>query len=239
MEAQWQDQILVVKEGIQSFFEFEAKDDQARCIAHLLFKQRDLILTAKTSFGKSLIHQALPCLSRGSVVIVIVPLDALGKEQEKKISSIPRTRPIFLNASNMNDGAIQEVQKGAYTHIITSPEQLIGKRFRILIQDRLFRSHLLSICIDELHLVFDWGDKFRHSYTELRIVRRELEDIPWFGTTATLDRLTLSYVRGLLELSDHVQVIQTDTNQEDLTYIVKQIPIHTQKSFLGLNFLLE
>ena len=41
-------------------------------------EQRDLMLVAKTSFGKSIIMQALPCLVPNAVVIIILPFKRIG-----------------------------------------------------------------------------------------------------------------------------------------------------------------
>ena len=56
----------------------------------MLFKKRDLILVTKTSFGKSLIVQILLCLVPQSIILIVLPLVALGSEQEEEIRSLGR-----------------------------------------------------------------------------------------------------------------------------------------------------
>ena len=47
------------------------------------------MLMAKTSFGKSIIIQALPCLVPNTVVIIVLSLNAIGLKQVKKITKLP------------------------------------------------------------------------------------------------------------------------------------------------------
>jgi hypothetical protein len=54
----------------------------------LLFKSQDLILIAKTYFGKSMILQAMSILRRKSLTVVVIPLDQIGAEQATVIKRI-------------------------------------------------------------------------------------------------------------------------------------------------------
>ena len=47
------------------------------------------MLMAKTSFSKSIVIQALLCLVPNAVIIIILPLNAIGLEQVKKIVKLP------------------------------------------------------------------------------------------------------------------------------------------------------
>ena len=53
----------------------------------IVWKKR-LDIGSKTSFGKSLVMQILPCLVPESIIIVILPLLALGAEQKERILKI-------------------------------------------------------------------------------------------------------------------------------------------------------
>ena len=54
------------------------------------------MLVAKTSFGKSMIMQALPCLIPNAVVIIVLLLNVIGSEQEKKIAKLLYIQPIYV-----------------------------------------------------------------------------------------------------------------------------------------------
>jgi hypothetical protein len=60
-------------------YDFLPTPEQAEALWWLAFQKEDLLLVAKTSFGKSLILQLLSCLIR----------DAIGAEQVEKIRTLP------------------------------------------------------------------------------------------------------------------------------------------------------
>jgi hypothetical protein len=62
-------------------------------------------------------------LVRDSIAIIILPLLAIGSEQLEKISRLPLAKPVFINAEN----AKEDILNGQYTHILVSPEILVGK----------------------------------------------------------------------------------------------------------------
>ncbi|KIP02291.1 hypothetical protein PHLGIDRAFT_41149, partial [Phlebiopsis gigantea 11061_1 CR5-6] len=71
--------------------------------------------------------------------------------------------------------------------VLLAPEQLGGRKFRTFIKQPEIRSHLALLCIDEVHLVDEWGKEFRAAYRSIRNVRPLLPD--WttlLGLTATL-----------------------------------------------------
>ena len=135
--------------------------------------KEDLVLVVKTSFGKSLVWQTLPCLMPRTIVNAILPLLALGAEQassiQKYLAANAGARPIFVNRKNISKTVLHDILIGYYTHILVSPELLTGKKFRHLLQDPHF---------DELHLVPIWGDNFRKSYAMLEVIRHTLGHKP-------------------------------------------------------------
>jgi hypothetical protein len=70
----------IIIQAIRILYGFEPRAEQIDCIEWLLYKKMDLIFMAKTSFDKSLMMQALPCLVPDSIILVILPLLALGFE---------------------------------------------------------------------------------------------------------------------------------------------------------------
>jgi superfamily II DNA helicase RecQ len=71
----------VIAKAVELLYRFSPREQQLDCIQWLLYQKEDLVLVAKTSFGKSLIMQILPCLVPNSCIVVILPLLALGSEQ--------------------------------------------------------------------------------------------------------------------------------------------------------------
>ena len=125
----------VIAQAVEFLHGFKPRPEQIDCVKWLLYEKRDLILVAKTSFGKSLVMQILPCLVPDSIIIVILPLLAIGAEQKEKIVKILGTvaRPAFVNGDNVTLELLRDIQRGEYTHILSSPELITGKRFKPLL----------------------------------------------------------------------------------------------------------
>jgi len=81
-----------VDKAIAFLYPYYGRAEQLEALRWLLFKKKDIILIAKTLFGKSMIMQAMPCLVWALVVIIILPLNAIGVEQKVKIEELPGTR---------------------------------------------------------------------------------------------------------------------------------------------------
>ena len=75
----WQ---VVLEDQVSELFGFKAQKEQIDCL-EVLQAKKDLILLAKTGFGKSVIFQAMPLLDPENprVCIVIMPLIALQDDQ--------------------------------------------------------------------------------------------------------------------------------------------------------------
>ena len=69
-----------IRELVVTIFGFEPRQKQLEALVCIIAEQKDLILIAKKSFGKSLIPQAIPLLLPGKVVICILPLNVIGEE---------------------------------------------------------------------------------------------------------------------------------------------------------------
>ena len=77
------EQTALIRHRVHELFGFEPKNKQVDAIRHLLYEKRDLILIAKTGFGKSIIFQALPLIQEESkqASLIIMPLNLLQEEQ--------------------------------------------------------------------------------------------------------------------------------------------------------------
>jgi superfamily II DNA helicase RecQ len=62
--------------------------------------------------------------------------------------------------------------------VLLSPEIVLSERFKTkVLYDQAFRDHLVLVAIDELHVVSDWGQHWRNSYSRLTLLR-DLIDRP-------------------------------------------------------------
>lgn len=77
-------------------FGFTVYDAQADAICTLFYEKIDLLLLAKTGFGKSLIFQLLPFMTATpGVVLILMPLKLLQAEQSELINRIPQGKGIL------------------------------------------------------------------------------------------------------------------------------------------------
>ncbi|KAI5309666.1 hypothetical protein KEM55_002704, partial [Ascosphaera atra] len=82
--------------AVSLVFVYWPRDAQIDAIVQVLYEKKDMILIAKTAFGKSTVLQSVSLLQQGSATPVILPLDRIGNEQEAKIQN-PGGKPFFLN----------------------------------------------------------------------------------------------------------------------------------------------
>ena len=183
----------IIQTGLERhLYPFQPRQKQVDAIWHLVFKKKDLLLAAKTSFGKSIIFQAAPLFCRGGIGIIITPLDRIGQEQSIKIQRLPGANSVFINGrTNKSNALAQDIEMGVYTHIIMGPEIAAGW-FRSIATSPSFKKRVTVVGVDELHLVALWGSGIRPQYAQLSLLRRRLGATPWFGCSATLDQATLN-----------------------------------------------
>lgn len=123
-------------------------------ICTLFYKQKDLLL-AKTGFGKSLIFQLVPFMTPApGVVLILMPLKLLQAEQFEMINRLPQGKAIVLNGENNQKSVFAGVARGHYTHVFTSPEIALSKKFKkCMLDQQTFTDRLYLLAIDEIHLV--------------------------------------------------------------------------------------
>jgi superfamily II DNA helicase RecQ len=134
-------------------YNFEPRPGQIEGVWQIIFARRDLILIAKTSFGKSVLLQAPSAIVPDSTSLLILPLDKIGEEQYEKIARFPQARPCLLKQDTVTPMLLEDVKAGNYTHILLGLEQALSKEFRKVIRDPHFQKRLIIVAIDEAYLI--------------------------------------------------------------------------------------
>ena len=116
-----------------------------------------------TSFGKSLIFQALPLIydivrlrpEGTSIIVVISPLKSLMEEQ---VSFLQNLRiPAVCITDDSKDNVIEDVMQGTYSHVYASPECLLStSKWREIFASKVFLENLVVIAVDEAHCFHQW-----------------------------------------------------------------------------------
>src|SRR6266850_5039350 len=239
------DQTTLIAEAIRTMYPYEGRKMQIESIRALIFDRRDVILIAKTSFGKSMIPQSVSALKRNTMTIMIIPLTELGKEQLQKIQLLPGCRPVLLaeevfRKEKNRKEVFERLTRCEYTHILLSPKIAVEDEFSGIVSNPLFKSRVGLVVIDELHVVKQWGREFRKHYGQLSTLRLKLGwDVPWFGTSATLAESTLKIVRKSVAFKDNVRVIRTPVDRPEISLIIEPIKHRQTRSFEGLYFVLD
>lgn len=171
-------------------FGFALHQGQIDAIWTLYYKRKDLLLLAKTGFRKSLIFQLFLFMTPTTgVVLVLMPLKLLQTEQSDMINvRLPKGNAIVLNGDNNQENTQQIIATGDYTHVFTSPEIALSKKFKKNILDQnVFTYRLCLLAVDRIYLVKEWGKQFRPLYAEIEKVQKRIPaHIPLVGVSATM-----------------------------------------------------
>jgi superfamily II DNA helicase RecQ len=233
-------QMQYIRTALKHLYSFEPRPKQVEAIHALIFLQVDLILIAKTSFGKSMVLQAPSAIVPDSITIVIMPLNKVGEEQLLKIGSLPATRPCLITSDTISEELLSKVQEGNYTHILVGPELAISPAFSRVCMTPEFQRRVALVAVDEAHLVQQWGSEFRPAYAQLSLLRSRLPtNTPWFACSATLDAATLKALKQSVGFNKDLQLIRTSVDRPEVCYIVEKIEPKKVRSFEALYFVLN
>jgi len=129
-------------------------------------KYSDVIVTAPTGAGKSLLFQ-IPGIYLHTVcnalTIVVSPLVALMIDQVNELQERGVTCATYLNSAityEERQSRIEGIKNGEYSIVYLAPELLVSYDVSYLVSDR----KIGLMVIDEAHLVTTWGRDFRVDY---------------------------------------------------------------------------
>jgi hypothetical protein len=71
--------------AIEGIYTFPPWNGQREALHHLVFLRKDMILIAKTSFGKSMLLQAVSLILEKAITLIVLPLNQIGIEQTEYI----------------------------------------------------------------------------------------------------------------------------------------------------------
>ena len=165
----------------QHFGHASFRDGQEKVIATLL-EGRSALAIFPTGAGKSLCYQ-LPAVLMEGLTLVISPLIALMKDQVEAL------RAKGINAARLDStltasevaGVFEAMRNGSLKLLYIAPERLMSESF----MERLSRTQISLLAIDESHCISEWGHNFRPEYLRLAEVARKLNLHPVLALTAT------------------------------------------------------
>ena len=145
---------------------------------------KDSFVLMPTGGGKSMCFQ-IPALCFNGITIVVSPLISLMKDQVQALKA-NGVKADFFNSSispQEENNVISRATEGEIQLLYLSPEKLIS-----VSNTWLTKLNIKLVAIDEAHCVSMWGHDFRPEYTQLKVFRNSLPDVPFMALTATADK---------------------------------------------------
>jgi len=182
---------------LHSVFGFSAFRGLQSAAVHHVVGGGDALVLMPTGGGKSVCYQ-VPALCRPGTGVVISPLIALMDDQ------VAALRQLGVSAGALHS----ELDPDEYTRVsnllnngtldllYVSPERLLSSGTL----ERLRRTQLALIAIDEAHCVSAWGHEFRPEYRDLKRIAQIFPGVPRVALTATADARTRDDILAALDM---------------------------------------
>ncbi|MFN3583745.1 DNA helicase RecQ [Phenylobacterium sp.] len=183
---------------------------QAPVIAEAL-AGRSAMAVLPTGGGKSLCYQ-IPSLIRPGLGLVVSPLIALMTDQVAALQQSGVAAARLDSNIDLNERAEtwRRIERGELDLLYVSPEGLMQPAML----DRLARTPLALIAIDEAHCVSQWGHDFRPEYRMLGRLAELFPEVPRLAVTATADARTREDIRGELRLQGCAEFVASFARPE-------------------------
>ncbi|HEV2532601.1 DNA helicase RecQ [Phenylobacterium sp.] len=183
---------------------------QGEVIAEVL-AGRSAMAVLPTGGGKSLCYQ-IPSLIRPGLGLVVSPLIALMTDQVAALqqSGVAAARLDSNVEPEAKAETWRRIERGELDLLYVSPEGLMQP----WMLDRLARTPLALIAIDEAHCVSQWGHDFRPEYRMLGRLAELFPTVPRLAVTATADARTRDDIRGELHLTHAAEFVASFARPE-------------------------
>ncbi|KAJ7764573.1 P-loop containing nucleoside triphosphate hydrolase protein [Mycena maculata] len=192
----------------------------------------DALVYAGTGMGKTTVagphaHES----AAGKVTLLISLLIALHDEQAIAVNS---------NNGGCAPEVLQQIVHGEHQIVLISPEMALSRRFiHEVLRNIQFGRRILSVIVDEAHVVSHWGASFRKKYGTLGTIRTFLpRGTPVVAMSATLPARIRNDVLSKLQFSKDYVNIDVGNDRPNVSIIVRGIH-HPLNSYADLDFLVS
>jgi len=172
---------------------------------------RSAMAVLPTGGGKSLCYQ-IPAMLRPGLGLVVSPLIALMTDQVAALqqSGVAAARLDSNVDLHERTETWRRIERGELDLLYVSPEGLMQPTML----DRLARTSLALIAIDEAHCVSQWGHDFRPEYRMLGRLAELFPAVPRLAVTATADARTREDIRAELRLEGCAEFVASFARPE-------------------------
>jgi len=194
----------------RTFGHAEFRGMQGDVIAQVL-AGKSAMAVLPTGGGKSLCYQ-IPSLIRPGLGLVVSPLIALMADQVAGLqqSGVAAARLDSNIDPSEKAETWRRIEAGELDLLYVSPEGLMQPSML----ERLARTPLALIAIDEAHCVSQWGHDFRPDYRMLGRLAEVFPKVPRLAVTATADARTREDIRSELRLEQSAEFVASFARPE-------------------------
>jgi len=194
----------------RTFGHAEFRGRQAEVMGEIL-AGRSALAVLPTGGGKSVCYQ-IPAMMRPGLGLVISPLIALMTDQVASLlqAGVAAARIDSTGEAWERSETWAKIEAGTLDLLYVSPEGLMAPAM----MERLKRTPLSLIAIDEAHCVSQWGHDFRPEYRMLGRLAEIFPDVPRLAVTATADARTRDDIRAELRLQDSAEFVASFARPE-------------------------
>ncbi|MDF2900518.1 MAG: recQ [Phenylobacterium sp.] len=194
----------------RTFGHAEFRGRQAEVIVEVL-AGRSAMAVLPTGGGKSVCYQ-IPAMMRPGLGLVVSPLIALMADQVAGLqqSGVAAARIDSTGEAWERAQTWERIDRGELDLLYISPEGLMQPSML----ERLSRTPLALIAIDEAHCVSQWGHDFRPEYRMLGRLADIFPNVPRLAVTATADNRTRDDIRTELRLESSAEFVASFARPE-------------------------
>jgi ATP-dependent DNA helicase RecQ len=208
--------MITAKEIIQEYWNYSTFREPQEEIINAVLEKKDIIALLPTGGGKSICFQ-VPALVKEGVCIVISPLIALMDDQVENLNKRNIKATTIKSGSSQNEiiTLFDTIKFGNFKFLYISPERLQSP----FIQQKIQELTVSFVAIDEAHCISEWGNDFRPSYRNIKILKELIPGVNFIALTATANTIVLKDIAENLEL-ENPQVFRKSFERENLAYQV-------------------
>lgn len=171
-----------LQQRLREVFGFEEFRPGQRRVCEAILAGRSALAVFPTGSGKSLCYQ-LPALLLRGTTLVVSPLVALMKDQVDALRArgVAAARLDSSLGGDETRAVLEALSERRLALLYVAPERFLNERFL----ERLARTDVALLAIDEAHCISQWGHNFRPDYLTLAEHARRLEIPRVLALTAT------------------------------------------------------
>lgn len=225
------------------------REKQLEAIKVVVEKHKNLVFVSPTGSGKSLIYQMIGILSQDQT-LVISPLMALQKDQVESLWKkwVPST---LINSSIPIDEKkrrVANVLTKSYSFVFAHPKQFLSKneyseKIELKTNNILMQANFGTLCVDEAHVIDNWGKQFIEEYAELLQLRKHFKVSKTILLSASLTKkMQNNIVKNLFNEDEKPEVIVTGFYRPEIRLFVEKFNpfnLYNENRLTFLNRLLK